>query len=98
ARAEAGGAAAVRVRAAGAAAGSLGCGSSEIGPVRVAGALAAFGAAGAGGAAAGPRAGRGRVPPGLPAHAGATRGVDHAADLLGLGRSTRALPRCDRRR
>src|SRR5262245_60380360 len=57
ARVGAGGAAAVRVRAAGAAAGSLGCGSSEIGPpLRAAAAVAACGAAGAavgGGEAAG---------------------------------------------
>src|SRR5262245_36240032 len=56
ARVEAGGAAAVRVRPAGAAAPSLGCGSSEIGPLRAADAVAAFGAAGA---AAGAAVGRG---------------------------------------
>src|SRR5262249_18618873 len=58
----AGGARAVAVRAAGAAAGSLGCGWSEIGPpLRAADAVAAFGAAGAVAAfgAAGAAAGRG---------------------------------------
>src|SRR5215475_981218 len=64
ARVEAGGAAAVRVRAAGAAAGSFGCGSSEIGaPLRAAEAVAAFGAAGA---AAGRGAAAGWLLTGLP--------------------------------
>src|SRR6516165_7309781 len=66
ARVEAGGAAAVRVRAAGGAAGSLGCGSSEFGPLRVADAVAAFGAAGAAGAAAGRGAAAGWLLTGLP--------------------------------
>src|SRR5262249_52293201 len=70
ARAEAGGAAAVRVRAAGAAAGSLGCGSSEIGPpLRAADAVAAFGAAGA---AAGRGAAAGWLLTGLPLTSDAT--------------------------
>src|SRR5437899_1435142 len=60
-RVEGGGVAAIRARAGGAAAGSLGCGSSEIGPLlRAAEAVvAAFGAAGAALGAAGGAVGRG---------------------------------------
>src|SRR5262249_458290 len=109
ARVATGGAAAVRVRLAGAAAGSL-CGSSEIGPVLRAG--AAFGAAGGGGGRVGGgwgwgRAGRGIGSGGslaahrLAARVTAIRADRHSADFLRLVRCAwrgGALCRCDRRR